>query len=106
MLHNLQYIQVGNFQLTLSIPGAPFNQYKTNLRSFLRLGSGAITSWTPAVLQKYVTEGNISKVSKVLEEHFDDVAKLEFDWLHEMLDIGCNYDEIARLLIDGENASP
>jgi hypothetical protein len=41
-----------------------------------------------------------------LEHHFQDVAKLRFDWLWELLDIGCSYEEMARLLIDGENASP
>lgn len=83
--------------------GAPFQQYKLNFRVFLRLDAQV---WSPAVLQECVIRGDVAEVATILEAHFDDVARLEFDWLHELLDIGCHYDEMARLLIDGENASP
>ena len=30
----------------------------------------------------------------------------EYDWLHELLEIGRHFEEMAELLIDGETASP
>ena len=83
--------------------GSPFKQYKTNIRNFLRLDS---EMWSPDTLQEHIVKGDITPVAKILENHFEDVAQLDFDWLHELLDIGCSFEEMARLLIDGENASP
>jgi hypothetical protein len=62
--------------------------------------------WSPDTLQEHIVKGDITPVAKILENHFEDVAQLDFDWLHELLDIGCSFEEMARLLIDGENASP
>jgi hypothetical protein len=83
--------------------GAPYKQYKLNLRIFLRLDAGV---WEPATLQEFILREDVTEVAKLLEDHFEEVAQLEFDWLHELLDIGCHYEEMARLLIDGKNASP
>ena len=85
------------------VEGDPYKKYKDSLRNFLHLDAGV---WGPVTLHDYVVKGDTQAVTKLLTEHFDDVAQLEFDWLHELLDIGCMYEEMARLLIDGENASP
>jgi hypothetical protein len=82
------------------VGGAPFEQYKLNLRSFLRLDA------SPTRLQELIITGNITAVTTLLSTRFDEVAQLEFDWMHELLDIGCSFEEIARLLIDSEQASP
>jgi hypothetical protein len=85
------------------VGGGPYKKYITNFRNFPHLDSGV---WGPVTLHECVVKGDIGAVTKLLEEHFNDVAQLEFDWLHELLEIGCMCEEIARLLIDGENASP
>jgi hypothetical protein len=82
------------------VGGAPFKQYKLNLRAFLRLDAH------PAKLHELVVAGDVVAVTKTLSARFDEVAQFEFDWLHELLDIGCSFEEMARLLIDGEQASP
>lgn len=45
-------------------------------------------------------------VTSILEQHFREVALDEFDWLYELVDIGCQFEEMAKLLIDGEAGSP
>lgn len=82
------------------VGGAPFERYKLNLRSFLRLDA------SPTRLQELIVTGNVTAITALLSTRFEEVAQLEFDWMHELLDIGCSFEEIARLLIDGEQASP
>lgn len=92
-----------NLATDFLLGGTPFRQYKNNIRGFLRLDPEL---WTLDTLQQHVIKGDVTPVSKILEDHFEAVAQLEFDWLHELLDIGCSFQEMARLLIDRENASP
>lgn len=82
------------------IGGTPFKQYKYNLRGFLRLDA------SPARLQELVIAGDIVAITKLLSTRFEEVAQLEFDWLHELLDMGSSFEEMATLLIAGEQASP
>ncbi|KAE8454590.1 hypothetical protein EG329_000213 [Mollisiaceae sp. DMI_Dod_QoI] len=82
------------------VDGAPFKQYKLNLRGFLRMDPSR------AKLQELVVAGDIVAVTTILSTRFEEVAQLEYDWLHELLDIGCSFEEMAMLLIDGEKASP
>jgi hypothetical protein len=83
--------------------GSPFKQYKTNIRNYLHLDSEV---WSPYTLQEHIVKRDITPVAKILEIHFEDVAQLDFDWLHELLDIGCSFEDMARLLMDGENPFP
>ena len=78
----------------------PFKQYKSNPRSLLHLDA------SPKKLHELVVSADVAAITKLLSGHFDDVARLDFEWLHELLDIGCSFEEMARLLIDGENESP
>ncbi|KAL5321295.1 hypothetical protein ACEPPN_012110 [Leptodophora sp. 'Broadleaf-Isolate-01'] len=60
----------------------------------------------PSTLQEQVVEGDVKVVTGLLQQHFDEVARDEFDWLHELMDMGCKPEEMAKLLIDGEAGSP
>jgi hypothetical protein len=60
----------------------------------------------PSTLKECVIKGDVTPVIGLLEQHFEEVAQQEFDWLHELSDIGCSFEEIARVLVDGEAASP
>ncbi|KAF8860775.1 hypothetical protein BDZ45DRAFT_724295 [Acephala macrosclerotiorum] len=82
------------------VGGTPFKQYKLNLKDFLRPDA------SPAKLQELVVDGDVVAVTKMLSTRFGEVAQLEFEWLHELLDIGSSFEEMATLLIDGEQASP
>ncbi|KAH8743503.1 hypothetical protein F5882DRAFT_137695 [Hyaloscypha sp. PMI_1271] len=70
------------------------------------LSPGAVQVGPRYELQECVAKGDVTPVIGLLEEHFEEIAQQEFDWLHELLDIGCSFEEMARLLIDGEVSSP
>jgi hypothetical protein len=82
------------------VGGPAFKQYVANVRTFLRLEVG------PSTLQEQVVKGNVEVVTRLLQQHFHEVALDEFDWLHELVDIGCKFEEMAKLLIDNEAGSP
>jgi hypothetical protein len=82
------------------VSGPAFKQYVVNMKTFLRLEVG------PSTLQEQVVKGDVRTVTRLLQQHFHEVALDEFDWLHELVDIGCEFEEMAKLLIDSEAGSP
>ncbi|RDL41517.1 uncharacterized protein BP5553_01496 [Venustampulla echinocandica] len=82
------------------VGGPAFKQYVTNVRTFLRLEVG------PSTLQEQVVKGDVKSATRLLQQHFHEVAIDEFNWLHELVDIGCEFEEMAKLLIDSEAGSP
>jgi hypothetical protein len=82
--------------------GCPFNSYKERLRNFLRQKSRP-TSFT---LRELIDDLDVQAVCSLLERAFDDVAKDNFEWLHELTELGYSYQEIASLLVEEKTNSP
>jgi hypothetical protein len=86
-----------NAVVTFLTQGAPFDQFKVNLRRFVH---------PPTTLQEALAYRNLKAVRKVLVERFDFVAKDEYSWLREWDEMGYSLDEIAEFLLEDANDAP
>ena len=81
----------------------PFGQSSSvnqgNLRTFVSSAAG------PDALREAVGRSDVRAVKDLLTQAFSDVARDDFNWLHELAELGYGYQDIATLLVD-ENKSP
>ncbi|PQE03561.1 ankyrin repeat-containing protein [Rutstroemia sp. NJR-2017a BVV2] len=64
--------------------------------------------WTRNVdaLRNAVERFDVQAVQNLLTQAFTDVARDNFKWLHELVEIGYKYQDIANLLMDEKKDSP
>jgi hypothetical protein len=60
----------------------------------------------PDALQEAVKQLDEQAVQNLLSVAFSSVARGRFQWLHELVEMGYSYEDIAQLLLDDENESP
>ncbi|PQE18247.1 C2H2 finger domain-containing protein [Rutstroemia sp. NJR-2017a BBW] len=77
--------------------GEPFERFKKHLRWFIH---------PPKTLSEAVECAEAGLISKLVTETFDSVAREEYFWLHELLEIGYTKEEIAELLIEKAQDAP
>jgi hypothetical protein len=61
---------------------------------------------TPKTLLKAVENRDSSAVRELLEHDLDRVAHREYEWLHELVDVGYSRSSIADLLLEEANDAP
>ena len=60
---------------------------------------------SPDALREAVDRFDVQAVKDLLTQAFNDVAVDDLSWLHELMELGYDYQDIAKLLLD-EKASP
>ena len=70
-----------------------------NLRTVVSSAAG------PDALREAVGRFDVQAVKDLLTQAFNNVARDDFNWLHELVEIGYGYLDIAKLLVD-EKKSP
>jgi hypothetical protein len=80
--------------------GLPFSVSKENLRK------SAHPTADPDALRNAVERFDVQAVQNLLTQAFTDVARDNFVWLHELVEIGYEYQDIANLLVDEKKDSP
>jgi hypothetical protein len=60
----------------------------------------------PKTLHKAIQQLDVHRLEALLAHNFSNVAKEGYAWLHEILDVGYSYKEIAELLTEEEKFSP
>ena len=58
------------------------------------------------LLRKLVSGKDEIALQKILSDHFEEIARQDFEWLHELKDMGYTSKEIAALLLSDQNDSP
>ncbi|KFY80888.1 hypothetical protein V499_00298 [Pseudogymnoascus sp. VKM F-103] len=61
---------------------------------------------SPETMQSTLAGGRIEDIKRLLDQHFNAVAKEDFIWLQELREHGYETEEIAQLLATEQNDSP
>lgn len=77
--------------------GSSFRSLKDNLRRFI---------YPSKTLEEALPSQNIKMVIGLLDQNFDQVAKNDFSWLHELDEMGYTHGEMAELLLESALDSP
>ena len=63
-------------------------------------------SGPPTTIEQALSHQNIEVLQQLLKTQFDVVAQGEYCWLHELVEVGYTYDEVAEILYEKANDAP